>query len=250
MKEYYINKGYKIGVEVMVQLLKKNIEWLNYLDTLYTQNAANRNNSKFFYYPDIQIQIESNNISLIYRKFYRKTQILFGDVYGRRIYFSDVDIINIIVNSEKSVFEVICEILKLYINNPFTEDIKFKINNEEFYYKSIIKNDYDKGKLDILKNTTFETPSDLIIKYIDLITLISLIINKEYLVDHQRGNERILRQTKKFYILSKFYKEGFYSDELKQLGYVTTEKLEEVYSNWNDSKEIDKIFDNFTLIMD
>jgi len=231
----------------MVEVVSKNIEWINSLDRYYRSHANNRNNSKFYYYPDVQIDIESEHVSIIYRKLDRKTQILFGDIYGRRTYLSDVDIINIIVSSDIEIYNVICEILISYISNPITEDIKFIINDQDFYYKSIIKNNFDKDKLDILRMNSFETITDLKIKYIDLIILISLIINKEFLVDLLRGEDRVLRQSKKFLILSKFYKEDKYLNELKQEGYEISKKIEKVYYNNSIAKEIDVIFDKITL---
>lgn len=233
----------------MVEVIEKNIEWINHLDSLYNLNALNRNNPFYYYYPDIHIEIESDNLELVYRKQGNKTQILFGDCYGRKIYLSDVDIIKTIVRSENEVYDVICEILILYISNPITEDVKFKINNEDFYYKSIIQGNYNKDKLNILRTSTFETTADLNIKYIDLITLINLIINKEFLVDVLRETDRVLRQSKKFLILSKFYREKKYLDDLQKLGYNTSKSIDEVYNNNKVAKTIDQIFDKFALWM-
>ncbi|PDY96482.1 hypothetical protein COD89_22615 [Bacillus thuringiensis] len=232
----------------MEKVLKKNLEWIDHLDALFTTHASTvyRNNPSFYYYPDVQIEIESDNINIICRKLENRTRFLFGDCYGRRIYFTDVDIINIIVDSEKKVYDVICDILMLYISNPITEEVNFKINDQDFYYKSIVGNDYDKDKLEVLKLSSFETTADLNIKYIDLITLISLIINKEFLVDISRGTHRVLRQAKKFLILSKFYKENKYLAELKSLGY-PFKKIEAVYYNSSIAKELDVIFDKIAL---
>jgi hypothetical protein len=231
----------------MVEVIQKNIEWINHIDNLYYANAANSNNPSFYYYPDIQIEAVSDNINIIFRKLLRKTQILFGDSYGRKAYFSDVDIIKTIIVSEIEVYDVICDILMRYISNPITEEVNFIINDQEFYYQSIIRGNYDKDKLDILRINSFETTTDLNIKYIDLVTLISLIINKEYLVDVLRGTDRVLRQSKKFLILSKFYKEGKYLDELKSLQYDTSKTIEMVYYNNKIAKKIDVIFDKIGL---
>ncbi|HFJ9445928.1 hypothetical protein JOY40_02660 [Bacillus tropicus] len=232
----------------MEKAIERNLEWIQHLDALFTTNASAiyRNNPSFYYYPDVQIEIESDNINIICRKLEDRTRFLFGDCYGRRIYFTDVDIINIIVGSQKKVYDVICDILMLYIKNPITEEVNFKINDQDFYYKSIVGNGYDKVKLEVLKLNSFETTADLNIKYIDLITLISLIINKEFLVDISRGTDRVLRQAKKFLVLSKFYKENKYLVELKSLGY-PFEKIEKVYYNSSIAKELDVIFDKITL---
>ncbi|WP_404460375.1 hypothetical protein [Sutcliffiella horikoshii] len=230
----------------MVEIAEKNIEWINHLDSLYNKTALNSNNPSYYYYPDIQIEIESVNLKLIYRK-HTKTQILFGDCFGRRTYLSDVDIINIIVSSEDEVYSVICEILMLYIRNPITDDVNFKINNQDFYYKSIIQRNYNNDKLNILRMNFFETTGDLNIKYIDLITLINLIINKEFLMDVFRGTDRVLRQSKKFLILSKFYRDREYSEELQNIGYDTSLSIEEVYYNNKVGKKIDLLFDKFSF---
>lgn len=231
----------------MAEVKTKNFEWINHLDSLYIENSVNKNNPLFYYYPDIQMEIESTDINLIYQKLKQKTKIFFGDYYGRKVYLSDVDIIKIIVSSENNVYEVICDILMLYINTPITTEVNFKINDQDFYYQSIIKKDYDKDKLEILRLNSFETTADLTIKYIDLITLINLIINKEFLVDISRGTDRVLRQSKKFLILSKFYKENKYADVLKNFGYKTSLKIEEVYYNSSIAKKHDVIFDKIAL---
>ncbi|HDR5351057.1 MULTISPECIES: hypothetical protein [Bacillus cereus group] len=232
----------------MEKVIEKNLEWIDHLDALFTTNASTvyRNNPSFYYYPDVQIEIESDNINIICRKLEDRTRFLFGDCYGRRIYFTDVDIINIIVNSKKEVYDVICDILMLYISNPITEEVNFKISDQDFYYKSIVGNSYDRDKLEVLKQNSFETTADLNIKYIDLITLISLIINKEFLVDMSRGTGRVLRQAKKFLILSKFYKESEFLVELKNLRY-PLKKIEDVYYNSSIAKDLDVIFDKITL---
>ncbi|WP_100619046.1 hypothetical protein [Bacillus cereus] len=231
----------------MVEVKTNNSEWIKHLDSLYVENSVNKNNPSFYYYPDIKIEIESTDINLIYRKLKQKTKIFFGDCYGRKVYLSDVDIIKIIVDSEDTVYEVICEILMMYINDPTATEVNFKINDQDFYYKSIIKEDFDKDKLEILRLSSFETTADLTIKYIDLITLINLIINKEFLVDIARGTDRVLRQSKKFLILSKFYKENKYADALKAFGYKTSKKIEEVYYNSSIAKKHDVIFDKIAL---
>ncbi|MCM3667914.1 hypothetical protein M3181_02720 [Mesobacillus maritimus] len=230
----------------MANVLEKNIEWINYLDTLYTSNSVNRNNQLFYYYPNLEINIESDNIDLIYRKQEKKTQFLFGDLFGRRVYLSDIDIINLIVKSNEKVYSVICDILRLYIKDPQGEDVIFKINGQNFYYKSIVSENYDQNKLEILRKECFETSADLSIKYIDLVTLMSLIINKEFLVDVFRENNRILRQSKKFLILSNFYREQLFHEELQRLGYDTSKKIEDVYYN-NYAKHLDVIFEKITL---
>lgn len=231
----------------MVEIKNKNIEWINHLDILYAKNAVHRNNPSFYYYPEIQFEIESDNIKIIFRKLDEKTQFLFGDCYGRKVYFSDVDIIKIIVESENEVYDVICDILMLYICNPITEEVNFKIYDQDFFYQSIIRDDYDKEKLDILRMHSFNTTADITIKYIDLITLISLIINKEFLVDFSRGNNRALRQSKKFLILSKFYKENKYLYELNQLGYNTSKRIEEVYYKGSNANKLNAVFDKISL---
>lgn len=228
----------------MVKVVVKNIEWINHLDDMYRKSKINRNNPKFYYYPKIEIKTESNNIHIIYRK-QEKTQILFGDIYGRRAYLSDVDIINIIVNAELEVYEIICDILMLYISNPVIEEVEFKINDQEYYYRSIIPASYENNKINVLRTNSFETGSDIKIKYIDLITLISLIINKEFLVDVLRGHDRVLRQSKKILVLSKFYREKQYIDELQKLKYDTSKNIEEVYFNNKIAKSLDIIFDDF-----
>ncbi|MCY8725158.1 hypothetical protein P8850_14975 [Bacillus inaquosorum] len=231
----------------MIETIEKNFEWINHLDFLYSTNIIYRNNPSFYFYPDIKINVESENINIIYRKKANKTQILFGDGYGRRTYLSDVDIINIIVHSEDNIYNVICEILKLYISDQLTKEVEFQIGGERFYYNSIIREDYEKDKIDILRFNSFVTTADLHIKYIDLITLISLIINKEFLVDVLRGNDRVLRQSKKFFILSEFYKKGNYSGKLEELNYDTSKKIEEVYYKSTIAKKTDKIFEDITL---
>jgi hypothetical protein len=242
--EYKRNRN---GVGEMNTVTEKNIEWINHIDKLFYANSKNSNNPQFYYYPDIQMEIESENINIIFRKLEKKTQILFGDNFGRKTYLSDVDIIKIIVTSEREVYEVICDILKLFILNPITEEINFNINNEDFYYKSIIKGDYNQSKIEILRMSFFETTADINIKYIDLITLISLIINKEFLVDLARGSDRVIRQSKKFLILSEFYKENKHLEELQRYGYDTSVTIDEVYFNSSIAKKIDVIFDKISF---
>ncbi|OPA20303.1 hypothetical protein BHL47_29810, partial [Bacillus cereus] len=133
-----------------------------------------------------------------------------------------------------------------YISNPITEEVNFKINDQDFYYKSIVRNGYGKDKLEVLKLNSFETTADLNIKYIDLITLISLIINKEFLVDTLRGTDRVLRQAKKFLVLSKYYKENKFLVELKNLRY-PLKSIEAVYYKSDIAKKLDVIFDKITL---
>lgn len=231
----------------MIEVITRNIEWINYLDRMYIVNAKESNNSSFYYYPYIDINVESENINLIFRKKADKTQFLFIDNNGRKLYLSDVDIINIITSSEVDIYNTILEVLLTYITKLNAEEKEFKVNDEIFYYNSILTSHHNISTLDVLFNNTFESEADLTIKYIDLVTLISLIINKEYLVDHSRSDDRTLRQAKKFYVLSKFYKENQYEDKLRQLKFDTSKSIEEIYNNNKIAKSVDKIFGEIVL---
>ncbi|MFC5704185.1 hypothetical protein ACFPVX_23095 [Cohnella faecalis] len=231
----------------MVKTLYKNIEWITKLDKLYSDQLNGMNNSNYLYYPDIELDLITENIFIIFQKSNRKTKIIFGDKYGRRAYLSDVDIINMIRDAEDTVYGIFCEILTLFVMEPETNDIHFKINEESFYYKSIVKNSYEPSKLEILRLNFFDSAADIKISYLDLLTLINLVITKEYLVDSSRSDIRVLRQAKKFLILSKFYKEKLYQEELERFEFDTSQAIEYVYKNNKIAKKIDELFDKITI---
>lgn len=228
----------------MREIAAKNIEWIEFLDTMYNTQIFGKNNKAFYYYPKIDFDIHTHGVQLTFRKQYRKTIILFKDIFGRTVYLTDVDIINIITEADHEIYEIFCEILSEYILHDTKKEISFKINDDDYFYYHIYS---DEEKVELLKEHSFMTSADFELKYIDLLTLISLIINKEFLVDSERGTLKSNRQAKKFYILSKFYKEKLYYDELSSINYKVSKKINEVYYNNKIGKEIDVIFDKITI---
>lgn len=231
----------------MVEVKNKNIEWISYLDKVYLEECKNRNNPNFYYYPIVDLPLETQDLKLLYRKQKKMTRIIFGDSYGRRAYFSDADIIKIIVASKQSVYEQFCSLLFEFITTLKYSESCFSINSQDFWYRSIVPQEHDPQRIEVLKNETFETKEDLCIKYIDLITLINLIISKELLADIIRENDRILRQAKKFFVLSKFYRESVYSSQLGTLKYPINKTIDQVYYNSSVGRTIDVIFGDLSL---
>lgn len=235
---------------MIVIFTNEKIEWISYLDNKYTFKRKGSNNKRYIYYPEIKIPTDSENVNLIFRKIsHNKTQFIFKDNYGRAIYFTDVDIIKIIVSSDIQVFNIFSKVFLEIISNFDREKVllvEYEMNGDKFCYLDFFKNRLTKEEIELLFTRSFENVSDMKITYKDLLLLVSLIINKEYLVDNERGLVRIHRQLKKFFILMNFYRSKKYKDLLMEKNYNVDVKIDEVYYNNNVAKKLDLIFDEIT----
>lgn len=226
------------------------IEWISYLDKEYNIKKRDSNNIRYIYYPEIKITTDSENVNLIFRKIDNiKTQFIFKDNYGRAIYFTDVDIIKIMVFSEIQVFKIFDKIFLETIRNFDKEKIllvEYEMNGIEFHYLDFFGYLLTEEEIELLLKNSFENVSDMKINYKDLLLLISLILNKEYLIDNERSLVRVHRQLKKFLILMNFYRFQKYKDLLVEKNYNVDVKIDEVYYNNNVAKQLDLIFDQIT----
>lgn len=237
--------------ELTVKIEKEEISdfWIQYLDKEYIEHKklVETNNKEYFYFPNIKLSLVTQGLYIIFKKYEKKTQFIIQDEYLRNLYLTDIDIINIIINSKEHIYNLIIEILYNFVSEPIFEKEIFLINNKEFYLYKIIQSELLKNKINILESEDFLTRADFRLKYIDLITLIGLIISKEYLFSPNETNFRHIRQAKKYYVLSKAFREGKYIKELKSREIDCSKGLNYIYRQKGSIVTIDQIFDDFTL---
>ncbi|MBN3553032.1 hypothetical protein JYA63_02015 [Fictibacillus nanhaiensis] len=221
------------------------MNWLTNLDTLYASSVEKKNNKQLIYYPLVNIKCATEGVEFIFRKKNRKTQILFKDEYGRRVYLTDVDIINILVEAKDKIFTLIHQSLVNYLIEKHQNKLIWEIENKTFESGFVMPeySDQNKEDLELLKKHTFNTVADFEVSYYDLLVLISLIVDKEYVVNEVDAEIRKARQLKKFIVLTTFYRNYHYAQELEENGYNVGLKIEQVYYNKSIAKEIDKVFD-------
>jgi len=221
------------------------MSWLAKIDNLYAFTLQNKNNKKFIFYPSVKLISKTVGVNFIFRKTLRKTQVLFQDSYGRSVYLADVDIIKIIVQSPEEVFFLIQKYLKEYLQNEHQNNSIMELEGESFTFGFVLpecKIENEKN-IEILKSLTFKTIADFKISYYDLMLLISIIVDKEYIVSEYNPEIRKSRQLKKFIILSNFYRNQNYRKELETNGYDVTVPITSVYKDSRIAKGIDKVFD-------
>ncbi|MFS3927308.1 hypothetical protein ACL9SP_01450 [Priestia flexa] len=233
---YKIVKSYKGEID---------LNWLTYIDIEYAKILSGKNNKNFIYYPDHNLTAVTNGVRFVFRKQAIKTKILFEDEYGRKLYLTDVDIINIMAVAPEEIFSLMQMWLTEYEQNKFHNTFILEIGSKPFEVPLPFPevNCDNKENLGLIASSTFKSVADFDISYHDLLILISLIVDKENVVS-ENSVQRKSRQLKKFIILSNFYKSGSYRDELNEKGYPVNIPLENVYYNSNVAKQIDLIFDN------
>ncbi|HDR4727487.1 hypothetical protein J0835_01525 [Bacillus cereus group sp. Sample62] len=220
------------------------MDWLTALDLLYTKEVQDKNNKKFIYSPNHNLEAISNDVSFVFRKQLRKTKILFEDGYGRKIYLTDVDIINIMAEAPENIFVIMQNWLREYEKNKFENLLVLEVEGRSFEVGFAMPKETDENHEDIklFKTATFKSVADFDVSYYDLMILISLIVDKEYVVSESSATIRKSRQLKKFIILSSFYRSKNYGDILKEKGYDVDLRISDVYHNSKIAKEIDLIF--------
>lgn len=221
------------------------MSWLEKIDELYFSIVQEKSNKNFIFYPRIKLTTITVGVDIVFRKKQRKTQVLFKDNYGRVIYLSDADIINIIVKSPREIFTIIQKYLKEYLLNVHQNNFLMELDGESFEFGFVLPEctDDNSENLEILKSSNFVTEADYEISYYDLLILISIIVDKEYIVSEFEPEVRKCRQLKKFIILSDFYRNEVYKNELESQGYEIDMPITQVYKNSKIAKKIDKIFD-------
>lgn len=223
------------------------MNWLTCIDKLYANTLLSKNNKLYIYYPVHNLIAKSENVSFVLRKQGNKTKILFEDNYGRKLYLTDVDIISILVNAPEEIFVLMQLWLREYEQNKIQNKMIFEIENHSFeiFTSFPIYSPNSKENLDLMVNCTFKCLADYDVSYYDLMLLISLIVDKEYIVSEENGSHRKSRQLKKFIVLSCFYRRGEYIEKLVEKKYPVDIAADNVYYNSTIAKKIDLIFDDF-----
>lgn len=222
------------------------MNWLTNIDIEYAKILLDKNNKHFIYYPSHNLTALTKGVGFLFRKQGNKTKILFEDEYGRKLYLTDVDIINTLVVATEEMFNLIQMWLKEYEQNKFHNKFILEIESQRFEVPLSFPEDTcnTKGNLELITDCTFKSAADLDISYHDLMILISLIVDKEKIVTEENGDQRKSRQLKKFIILSDFYRSGKYRDELILKDYPVDIPIEDVYHNSRIAKKIDLLFDD------
>ncbi|WP_144787618.1 hypothetical protein [Lysinibacillus fusiformis] len=219
--------------------------WLKYIDELFKNK--NNNNRDFIYYPNCFLKLSTNNVNMVFHKNNWKTKLLFEDINKRKIYFSDQDIINILIESPIDVFEVIIEVCKDVVINQFGDNkMFFFIEGKDFYLPFPNITTEQETLLCVNK---YNCDADFEITYYDLTILIFMIVHKEF-ISAKSSNQLVMqnRQLKKFIILSLFYKKGEYKQDLEKAGYDTAFPIEEVYKG-RYMKQVDALFDGIDIVI-
>ncbi|MFJ6413911.1 hypothetical protein ACIQLG_14075 [Terribacillus saccharophilus] len=220
------------------------MNWLNKIDIEYAKVTKDKENKLFIYYPNHNLLAMTEGVKFIFSKQGYKTKILFEDEYGRRLYLTDVDIINIIVSAKEEVFLLLQRWMIEHEQNKFDHKILLEIEKEPFELPLSVPNkSCEKEILDSIAHCTFETAADFSINYIDLMILISLIVDKEMIVSEANGHQRKSRQLKKFIILSEYFRSGKYKDQLNEKNFLIDTPIENIYFDSKVAKKIDLMFD-------
>lgn len=188
------------------------MNWINKVDKTYSDISKKKSNSNFIHtipiiFPDTGEIVVYKNGDYLKRK--SRMKILLCETGNRRIYFSDAEIIDIIVSSKYSnIF--IDYLTELY--NKKTRDKNFEIAGSTFGLKIPETFKFQHENKDI------ETKADFLISFNSLFVLVLLIIDKELLF---RGEDFSNIQIKLFLILVSFYGLDKYRDELDRICYPT-----------------------------
>lgn len=228
------------------------MDWLTFIDSKYNQIIVNKSSkTQFIYHLDHNLPSVTENVNFVIIKKHKKTKILFEDIHGRKLYLTDVDIINILIKAEQEIFDLIKMWLIEYEQNKFDNEIVLEIEGQSFNLPlSFPKNHCDtKENLHILMKSKFKSNADFYICYYDLMILISLIVDKEKITGEKMINndERKSRQLKKYIILSDFYRSGKYINDLKENEYSVEKQIDDVYFNSSIAKKIDLIFNKISF---
>ncbi|MCC9622283.1 hypothetical protein LPB41_11315 [Thalassospira sp. MA62] len=229
--------------------------WIEKLDKDYKEISSTVYNPNFLYYPHLKFVLLSENITLRFRKISLiKTQFIFEDEFSRKFYFTDVDLIDFLINCSEKVFLKFYYAFEefIYLNENekvevLSKKVTFLIDDEEcVYYKfcefSNCVNDLS------FEDTYYECKAGFKIDYRDIMSLINLILHKEFLAESSEHKfQRVDRQIKKFFILSSYYRCNLFKDNLLNISYDIDKPLNEVYNNNKIAKEIDPRFDNVVL---
>lgn len=223
------------------------LNWLNYLDESYIVNSIEKNNTKYFYYPSVKIDLLSDEINIIFRKINKtKTQFFFEDQFNRRFYYRDVDLINLLVDSPSEVFDLFSRTLKSCIDLLCTEENEKNFSRSIFHIEGRHFEFFNFCDISIFlekqSKASFLCPAGFRVSYVDVVFLINLILHKEYIADDGKFI-RVNRLAKKFYVLSNFYKNRTFFSELSKHSFEVDKFIEDVYDDNKKAKTIDKIFD-------
>ncbi|MFH5185409.1 hypothetical protein ACHHV8_23690 [Paenibacillus sp. TAB 01] len=213
--------------------------WLEWIDELYSNLKINKENKHFMYYPELKLDSVTRDVYIKFLKQNNKTRILFEDKFHRKLYLTDANIIDILSKAPEKVFQIILNWLKQCEKEEFENKIYIEIVNEKFEVPLVFP--YLDTKE--LKENHFISHADFEISYYDLLILISLIVDKERIVQEKESIIRRSRQLKKFIILSSFYRDQSYSGILEKEKYNTSANIYDVYFNKYIAKKIDRIFD-------
>lgn len=219
--------------------------WLKFIDELFNKN--NNNNKNYIYYPNCLLKLSSNNVKMVLHKNNWKTKFLFEDTNNRKIYFSDQDIINILIESPTDVFDIIIEVCTDVVINQFGENkMVFCIEEKDFYF---FFPNITREQETLLNINKFNCDADFEITYYDLTILIFMIVHKEF-ISAISSKQLVMRnrQLKKFIILSLFYRKGEYKHALQEAGYDTAFPIEQVYKG-RYMKEEDELFDKINIVI-
>lgn len=231
--------------------MKSNDNFIIAIQNAYDQyRSCNNTDNKLNYYGNVAIIVNDIDESCFEIKHYRelrtgdpRTQFLYCR-NGVRIYFTDVDIIMMLLqikNSEKR-----CQVLRVLSGwlKGETEKGVLTIDNIDYSFPGLYWKSDD---------VQFENMQDILVPEKDLIALINLIIAKDIAATNIIKEKYIfaIRTVKKYYTLLKWYwfKDQHAKEQLDLIGYnsKTTLKNNYNYSKRRNYKKMDLAFQKVSI---
>lgn len=213
------------------------ITFLEYLDEQYEQecriNKIQENNKEFRYYENIQpLDFTPKNSFLCLKA--EKTKILFYQS-NVKVYLSDADMINEIVNIGDVGLLILEKITELY--NGRSHTFSYRINNQDFIGKGI---KYIDQELNFLLHT------DNIININEFIFILNMIYEKDRLYSENTGNNFLKFTLSKYILLINHYKlqEEKSREYLKEIDYPVDKDIREVFNSPKKTEQINSLFRN------
>jgi len=203
----------------------------------------------YYYYQQVNFKDSYSNSTFWCLK-QRKTRFIIEEELDRvKVYLTDTDIIELIMDLETELFNKLMESFhQLYLGHG--EEFSFEIGEDEY---SVLGLKFSQNEKDFYFSSQIETRADVTISFEDLVYLINLILAKEAAameLTKEISFDRLKRQLAKYIVLSKFYREGdkVCEEYLKEINYnITLPDVRSVYNNDRKQRRLDKKFNNEKL---
>lgn len=155
-----------------------------------------------------------------------------------KVYFTDAEILDMLIrsNNKSAVTRVVIELMEFYTDKN-TIEVEIKVNGSLSYIMSGIE---------IIEADPVMSIKDVTISFEDIITLLNLIMAKEYSVYLVNGNGKYKATIAKYVSILSWYvleddKAGEY---LKSIGYSIDKNVIDNYSGRNSYIDLESAFNN------